>query len=94
MRKLAMIFFGADPDRLDAWVTEVNSSGPHYLRSFARWLTRDLQAVRNAIAEPWSNRQAEGQINKLKNLRRSMYDRASLELLRARLISIDGLSVH
>jgi hypothetical protein len=49
---------------------------------------RDLQAVRNAITEPWSNRQAEGQINKLKTLKRSMYGRASVELLRARLIPI------
>jgi transposase len=49
---------------------------------------RDLQAVRNAITEPWSNGQFEGQINKLKTLKRSMYGRASLELLRAQLIPI------
>jgi hypothetical protein len=56
MRKLAMnfraILFGTDPARLDAWLTEANASGPHYIRSFARWLMRDLQAARNAIAEP------------------------------------------
>jgi transposase len=55
---------------------------------------RDLQAVRNAITEPCSNGQAESQINKLKTLKRSMYGRASLELLRARLIPIEGLSVN
>ena len=55
---------------------------------------RDLQAVRNAIAEPWSNGQVEGQINKLKTSKRSMYGRASLELPRARLIPIEGSSVH
>jgi Transposase len=93
MRKLAMnfraILFGADPARLDAWLTEVNASGPHHVRSFARWLTCDLQAVRNAITEPWSNSQAEGQINELKTLKRPMYGRASLELLRARLIPVE-----
>jgi transposase len=98
MRKLAMnfraILFGADPARLDAWLTEVNASGLHHIRSFAGWLMPDLQAVRNAITEPWSNGQAEGQINKLKTLKRSMYGRASVELLRARLIPIEGLSVH
>jgi transposase len=52
-------------------------------------LTRDLQAVRNAITEPWSNSQAEGQINELKTLKRPMYGRASLELLRARLIPVE-----
>jgi transposase len=97
MRKLAInfraILFGADPARLDPWLTEVKASGPHHVRSF-RWLMRDLQAVRNAITEPWSNGRAEGQINKLKTLKRSMYGRASLELLRARLIPIEGLSAH
>jgi hypothetical protein len=74
----------ADPTRLHAWLTETNASAPHHTRSFARWLMRDLQAVRNAITEPWSNAQAEGQINKLKTLKRSMYGRASVEQLRAR----------
>jgi transposase len=69
-------------------------AGPHYIRSFARWLMRDLQAARNAITEPWSNGRAEGQINELKTLKQSMYGRASFELLRARLIPIEGLSVH
>jgi transposase len=96
MRKPAMkfraILFGTDPARLDTWLAEVKASGPHHIRSFARWLMRDLQAVRNAITEPWSNGQAEEQINKLKTLKRSMYGRASLELLRARLIPIEGLS--
>jgi transposase len=55
---------------------------------------RDLQAARNAITEPWSNGRAEGQINELKTLKQSMYGRASFELLRARLIPIEGLSVH
>jgi len=61
-----------------------NASGPHHIRSFARWLMRDLQAVRNAITEHWSNAQTEGQINKLKTLKRSMYGRAGVDLLRAR----------
>jgi len=98
MRKLAMnfraILFGADLARLNAWLTKVNASRPRHVPSLARWLMRDLQAVRNAIAEPWSNGQVEGQINKLKTSKRSMYGRASLELLRARLIPIEGLSVH
>jgi hypothetical protein len=80
MRKLAMnfraILFSNDSARLDAWLTEANASGPHRIRSFARWLMRDLHAVRNAITEPWSNGQAEGQINKLKTLKRSMHGRA------------------
>jgi transposase len=42
--------------------------------------------VSAAITEPWSNGQVEGQINKLKLVRRQMYGRAKLDLLQARLI--------
>ena len=44
---------------------------------------RRLEAVPNAMLEPWSNGQTEGQINKLKTLKRAMYGRAGVELLRA-----------
>ncbi len=49
-------------------------------------LNRDYDAVKNAIEMPWSNGQAEGQINRLKTLKRAMYDRAGPELLRARML--------
>jgi transposase len=47
---------------------------------FARVLRRDINAVCNAIDLPWSNGQAEGQINRLKTSNRSMYGRAGPEL--------------
>ncbi|HEY8033343.1 MAG TPA: transposase, partial [Methylocella sp.] len=55
---------------------------------FARVLRRDISAVRNAITEPWSNGQTEGQINRLKALKRTMYGRAGPELLRARILPL------
>jgi transposase len=42
--------------------------------------------VRAALTLPWSNGQAEGQINRLKLLKRTMYGRAGLDLLRRRFI--------
>jgi transposase len=51
-------------------------------------LARDIDAVRNAIAEPWSSGQAEGQINRLKTLKRAMFGRAGIELLRARMLPL------
>jgi len=42
---------------------------------FASVLRRDIAAVKNAIELPWSNGQAEGQINRLKMLKRAMYGR-------------------
>ena len=56
--------------------------------TFARTVQRDIDAVRNAITEPWSNGQTEGQINRLKALKRTMYGRAGPELLRARLLPL------
>jgi len=53
---------------------------------FARVLRRDLDAVNNAIELPWSNGQAEGQVNRLKTLKRAMYGRAGPELMRARML--------
>ncbi|MGF7055387.1 transposase [Bosea sp. OAE752] len=53
---------------------------------FARVLRRDIDAVNSAIELPWSNGQAEGQINRLKTLKRAMYGRAGSELLKARML--------
>jgi transposase len=49
----------------------------------------DQQAVAAAITEPWSNGQTEGQRTKLKLVKRQMYGRAKLDLLRARLVKIE-----
>jgi hypothetical protein len=53
-----------------------------------------LSAVRNAICEPWSNGQTEGQINRLKMLKRAMYGRASVALLRARMRPLHEIEDH
>lgn len=51
------------------------------LESFAASLERDGAAVRAALSLPWRSGQAEGQINRLKLLKRSMDGRAKLDLL-------------
>jgi transposase len=56
------------------------------IASFGVGITRDKAAVRSAVTEPWSNGQTEGQITKLKLVKRQMYGRAKLDLLQARLI--------
>ena len=68
---------------LDAWIEEARKTR---LASFANGLMADHDAVRAAITEPWSNGQTEGQITKLKMVKRQMYGRANLDLLRARLL--------
>ncbi|TXM96366.1 transposase, partial [Methylobacterium sp. WL64] len=46
----------------------------------------DEPAVRAAIVEPWSNGPVEGQVNRLKLIKRSMYGRAGFDLLRQRVL--------
>ena len=70
---------GALPD----WLAETSTS---MLASFGKGIAADLAAVKAALTEPWSNRQTEGQITKLKLVKRQMYGRARLDLLRARLL--------
>jgi transposase len=69
--------------KLDEWLEAAKDS---LVGSFAGGVEKDLNAVRNAIISPWSNGQTEGQITRLKLIKRQMYGRAKLDLLQARLI--------
>lgn len=70
----------------DRWIADATACGIRAVETFAKGLAQDGNAVRAALTMPWSNRQAEGQITKLKLLKRSMYGRAKLDLLRQRLL--------
>ena len=93
MRRLAMRFRGllqgANPSKLDRFLHDARRSRLPSMQQFARTLMRDIEAVRHAIAQPWSSVQAEGQINRLKTLKRAMYGRAGIELLRARMLPLE-----
>lgn len=69
--------------KLDGWLGAAKDS---LVGSFAGGVEKDIAAVRNAIVSPWSNGQTEGQITRLKLIKRQMYGRAKLDLLQARLI--------
>ena len=73
-----------DADGLSPWL-EVALASP--VTSFARGIAADRAAVAAAIALPWSNGQTEGNICKLKTLKRQMGGRANLDLLKARLMT-------
>ncbi|WP_457852904.1 ISL3 family transposase, partial [Sinorhizobium medicae] len=92
MRSLGMrfrgIFRSGDPGKLNSWIDDAVNSGLVAIERFARVLHRDIGAVRNAVELPWSNGQAEGQINRLKTIKRAMYGRAGAALLRARMLPL------
>lgn len=69
---------------LAPWLDDAATS---QIASFARGLAGDQAAVAAALTEPWSNGQTEGQINRLKTLKRQMYGRANIDLLKARLMA-------
>ena len=98
MRQLAMrfsgLFRGGSVDKLDDRMRDALSSGIYAMRRFAKTLRQDISAVQNAVTDQWSNGQTEGQINRLKTLKRSMYGRASIELLRARMLPLKDRDLH
>ena len=57
------------------------------LAEFAAGLKRDLAAIQAALDTPWTTSPAEGQINRIKTIKRSMYGRAGFPLLRARVLN-------
>ncbi len=74
------------PDRLDPWLRQARDSTVRQLQSFAKGLQDDYAAVQAAMTLAWSNGQTEGQINRLKTLKRQMYGRANLDLLEHRFL--------
>ena len=71
---------------LTPWIEPARAS---LVASFASGVTKDEAAVRAAITLPWSNGQTEGQITRLKLVRRQMYGRGNIDLLQARLIGAE-----
>lgn len=75
------------PKKLAAWLKACRDSGLPEFASFADGLQNDLSAIRAALALEWSNGQLEGQVNRLKLIKRQMYGRANFDLLRIRVLA-------
>ena len=82
-----VVLRGGEANKLEPWLEEATQSGLTCFRDFAAGLRRDQASIEAAIREPWSNGQTEGQVNKLKMLKRQMYGRAGLSLLRLRMLA-------
>ena len=73
-------------DELRGWLIKAQRSEVAEFVTFADGLTSDLQAVRAALEYEWSNGETEGQVHRLKLIKRAMYGRGKLDLLRARVL--------
>jgi transposase len=76
-----------DPSALDTWLGACSTSDIADLITFAAGLRQDYTAVRAALTTFWSNGQVEGQVNRLKLVKRTMYGRASFDLLKRRVLA-------
>jgi transposase len=73
-------------DHLDAWLEQACGSPLPELRRFGLGVRAEYGAARAALTEAWSTGQVEGQITRLKYLKRQMYGRAKIDLLRLRVL--------
>ena len=80
---LARLVRERDADALGPWLGRAKTTGLH---GFANGLSRDIDAVRAALAHPWSNGPPEGQANRLKLPKRQMHGRTKFDLLRSRVL--------
>jgi transposase len=73
-------------ERLDDWLVQVNASHLPELQSFAHGVEQDKEAVKAGLTLPINNGQVEGQVTKIKLIKRMMYGRAGFALLRQRVL--------
>ena len=72
---------------LESWLQEATESGVPELRTFATGMKRDQAAILAALTYQWSQGQVEGQVNRLKLIKRQAYGRAGFDLLRHRVLA-------
>jgi transposase len=84
--EFAALVRARQPERLEPWLARAQDSPLAAFRNFAKKLDADIEAVRAAVSLAWSNGPVEGQINRLKMLKRQMYGRANLDLLNRRFL--------
>jgi transposase len=73
-------------ERLDAWLTQVHESELPELESFAQGVERDKSAVQAGLTLANNNGQVEGQVTRIKLIKRMMYGKAGFALLRQRVL--------
>jgi transposase len=82
----AEILTGRRGEHLDAWMDAVEADDLPHLHRFVRGLRRDYDAVRNGLTLPHSSGAVEGNVNRIKMIKRQMYGRAKFDLLRKRIL--------
>lgn len=81
--EIHLLLFSKKSELLESWLDTAEASGIPELKSFANGIRQDPEATKAGIKYSYSNGIAEGNVNKIKMIKRRMYGRCSFELLRA-----------
>jgi len=71
---------------LPQWISDARAAGLPGLSSFAKGLEQDLDAVTAGLTTRWNSGPVEGRVNHIKMIKRQMFGRAGLPLLRKRVL--------
>jgi transposase len=90
VKEFQALLVGKQAVKFDQWRLSIEQSGLKELQSFSVGLMKDEAAVRAAMIYDWSNGQVEGNVNRLKMIKRMMFGRASFAMLKARVLHRSG----
>lgn len=88
VQKFSTMVRRREAEGFEGWLKDSLSCGVKGFETFAIGLRREQSAVEAALSLPYSNGQTEGQVNRLKLIKRQMYGRANFELLRRRFLGV------
>ena len=84
-RQCSTILQARDSGKLLEWIEQARQPAvPKELQNFAKGLELEWSSIKPAMDLPWNNARAEGHVNRIKLIKRSMYGRANFDLLRLR----------
>ncbi|MEO3753635.1 transposase [Streptomyces sp. B6B3] len=86
VRTFAEIMATRHGEQLEEWMAKVHTDDLPDLHSFVAGLRQDAQAVVNGLTLPYSSGAVESTVNRIKMLKRQMFGRAKLPLLRAQIL--------
>jgi transposase len=86
VRAFAVMITELSGENLPQWMAAARDVGLPGIASFARGLEQDLDAVTNGLTMNWSSGPVEGRVNHIKMIKRQMFGRAGLPLLRKRVL--------
>ena len=80
------MFKERNPEAFKSWLVRGQESNIPEVMSFIAGIHRDYDAALAAVEQRWGNGQVEGQVHRLKLIKRQMYGRGGFQLLRQRVL--------